>query len=84
MGFSASSTNSFNTNARQRDLGAVLKELNMSDRDFNAEVFVERIITDSLKIKFSIARNDRSGSIDGFGSGSKSTITNKVSLVYYF
>lgn len=83
-GLNVSYSNATNTNSRQRDLGAVLKELEINDQALNAEFFVERIINSNFKVKFSLEKFNRSGSIANFSQGSSSTTRGRISLLYYF
>ncbi|MBC7713877.1 MAG: DUF3943 domain-containing protein [Rhizobacter sp.] len=83
-GISETYSSAENTNSRQRDLGIVLKQLNINDQSLDTELFVECKINSSLKIKFAIDRIDRAGSIQDFGSGKSSAMRERVSLVYYF
>lgn len=83
-GLNISYNSAVNTNTRQRNLGAVLKELEMNDQALNTEVFIERTINPNFKVKFSLENYNRSGAILNFAQGKSSTSKARVSLVYYF
>ena len=84
FGASFSYGNSANTNQRQRDLGKILTQINISRVNLDTEFFVERKITKNLKVKFAVEVSKRSDNISGFGSGDKTIVTRKVFLTYYF
>ncbi len=83
-GVKLSATNAINTNARQRDLGVALKQLDLNDQIANAEIFIECAINANIKIRFAVERNYRAGEINGFGNGERSETRQKISLIYYF
>lgn len=73
-----------NTNSRQRTLESAIKELNIQGKNLEAEIYIERKINNSLKIKFATQRQDKTEIIEGFGSKNKTFMTHKISLMYYF
>jgi hypothetical protein len=83
-GVKFSGTSAVNTNARQRDLGVALKQLDLNDQIANAEIFIECAINANIKIRFAVERNYRAGEINGFGNGERSETRQKISLIYYF
>jgi hypothetical protein len=83
-GASYQSSNATNTNARQRDLGQTLTELNIQDRLQTAEVFVERKLTENLSIKFAVENVKRSGKIESYGQRTESTNKYKFFITYHF
>ena len=76
--------NSSNTNERQRDLGKILTNLDVSRTNLVAGLFVERKISKNLKLKLAVDVAKRTDKIAGFSSESKTIVTNKIFLTYYF
>ena len=83
-GASISMTNSSNINSRQRELDKTLTELNIRGSEVNSTLFIERKISNNLKIKFAVENSRKSESIAGFGSDTRSITTHKIYLTYYF
>jgi hypothetical protein len=61
-----------------------IEHLNISRSNYSSEIFIERIISDSLKVSFAIDRDSSNENIENFGSVRKINTTRKISLTYYF
>jgi hypothetical protein len=84
VGATLGANSSMNTNSRQRTMNKEIEHLNISRSNYSSEIFIERIISDSLKVSFAIDRDSSNENIENFGSVRKINTTRKISLTYYF
>jgi hypothetical protein len=84
VGATLGASSSMNTNSRQRTMNKEIEHLNISRSNYSSEIFIERIISDSLKVSFAIDRDSSNENIENFGSVRKINTTRKISLTYYF
>lgn len=84
VGTNVSMISSTNTNSRQRNLGKELTKLDITRTTIKEGTFIERIITDTLKIRFQIEVEENNESIINFASMKNKNITRGLYISYYF